>query len=228
MNILDYRELSQNGTDWTEAFRKAIAALAEAGGGEVTVPSGVYPTGPIRLESDITLRVQNGARLVFHADEERFPLVRMPYQGKETQVRQACIYARDAKNVCLAGEGTLDGRGKYWWTGFRAETLAYPRPYMICFDHCSHVRVQDVTLVNSPFWTVHPYCCEDVAVQGITIHNPWDSPNTDGINPDSCRDVRITDCTVDVGDDCITLQAGTEDTVPRKENFRSSACLRPA
>lgn len=226
MNILDYRELSQNGTDWTEAFRKAIAALAEAGGGEVTVPSGVYPTGPIRLESDITLRVQNGARLVFHADEERFPLVRMPYQGRETQVRQACIYARDAKNVCLAGEGTLDGRGEYWWTGFRAETLAYPRPYMICFDHCSHVRVQDVTLVNSPFWTVHPYCCEDVAVQGITIHNPWDSPNTDGINPDSCRDVRITDCTVDVGDDCITLKAGTEDTVdpPPCERIIISGC----
>ncbi len=212
MNILDYTEMSRNGTDWTEAFRKAIDELAGSGGGELTVPSGVYPTGPIRLESDITLRVQNGARIVFHADENQFPLVRMLDQGKPAFVRQACIYACNARNVCLTGEGTLDGRGSYWWKGFREGTLSSPRPKLICFDHCTHVRVRDVTLVNSPCWTVHPYCCEDVAVEGITIHNPWDSPNTDGINPESCRDVRITNCTVDVGDDCITLKAGTEDS----------------
>ena len=73
---------------------------------------------------------------------------------------------------------------------------------------------------------MHPLYCEDVAITGISVKNPWDSPNTDGINPDGCRNVRIYNCQVDVGDDCITLKSGTEKTPERRplENVTITNC----
>lgn len=226
MNITEYRALAHEGSDWSEAFQTAVRTLTEQGGGELLVPPGRYFTGPIRLESHITLRIQNGAQLVFHADESKFPLVTMQDRGKTAQVHQACIYACGAENITVTGDGILDGQGSYWWQRFKKGALSYPRPRLICFDHCRHIKIEGVALLNSPSWTVHPLCCQDVTIQGITIHNPWDSPNTDGINPDSCQDVKITDCTVDVGDDCITLKAGTElsDNPPPCERIIITGC----
>ena len=74
--------------------------------------------------------------------------------------------------------------------------LPYGRPYLICFEHCKHVKILDVKLTMSPAWTVHPLYCEDLEVRGISIRNPWNSPNTDGINPDGCQNVRIAKCPV--------------------------------
>src|SRR5699024_9690845 len=79
---------------------------------------------------------------------------------------------------------------------------------------------------NSPAWTVHPALCEDVSISGLRIHNPAESPNTDGIDPESCRHVRISDCHIDVGDDCIAIKAGTECTPQRTatENVTVTGC----
>jgi polygalacturonase len=79
------------------------------------------------------------------------------------------------------------------------------------------VRIQGVKIVNSPFWTINPEFCENVTVDGVTIANPL-SPNTDGINPESCRYVHISNCHISVGDDCITLKSG-RDLQARKLNF---------
>ena len=81
---------------------------------------------------------------------------------------------------------------------------------MIGFSDCSSVLIEGVTLINSPSWTVNPVRCDNVTIHGLTIINPPDSPNTDGINPDSCSHVRVSNCYVSVGDDCITLKSGTE------------------
>ena len=215
MDIREYKSLSADGRDWTAAFQAAVNCLRENGGGTIFVPAGTYPTGSIRLESNMNLHVESGATLLFHQDEDAFPVIPMQDKGRITQVHQACVYAKGAENVSISGKGKLDGQGSFWWQGFKEKKLRYPRPRLICFDHCENVSVEDVTLVNSPSWTVNPWCCRYVTVRGITIHNPWDSPNTDGINPDSCQDVKITGCTVDVGDDCITLKAGTESTVEK-------------
>ncbi len=74
---------------------------------------------------------------------------------------------------------------------------------------CKNFRVEGVTIVNSPFWTINPEFCENVQVHGITINNP-DAPNTDGINPSSCKNVIISDCRITVGDDCITIKSGRD------------------
>lgn len=75
------------------------------------------------------------------------------------------------------------GNGAFWWEAFRKEALSYPRPKLVSFDHCRHVQIAGIKLLNSPSWTVHPVCCENVTIHGLTIINPADSPNTDGLTP---------------------------------------------
>lgn len=78
---------------------------------------------------------------------------------------------------------------------------------------CKKVKIEGVKIVNSPFWTVNPEFCDNVTIKGITINNV-PSPNTDGINPESCRNVHISDCHISVGDDCITIKSGRDSTSP--------------
>src|SRR5438874_2635946 len=85
-----------------------------------------------------------------------------------------------------------------------AQTLDYPRPRLISFVDCSNILIEGITATNSPSWTIHPVRCDNLTVHKVTIVNPGDSPNTDGINPDSCSNVHISDCSISVGDDCIT------------------------
>ena len=215
MNIRDYAAYSHEGQDWTEAFLRAIDDMKKQGGGVLSVPAGEYPTGSIRLYDDMTLNIESGAALRFHQDEKAFPLIELEYEGNPGPMHQACIYAEKAKNVTVTGFGTVDGQGKYWWDRVWAKSLKYPRPYLVCFSECEHVVLENVTLTNSPAWTVHPLRCRNVVVRGLNIRNPYESPNTDGINPDACQDVRISDCTIDVGDDCIAIKSGTEKTPNR-------------
>jgi hypothetical protein len=84
------------------------------------------------------------------------------------------------------------------------------RPPLIQFRNSKNISIKDVTLKNSPFWTINPVFCDNLTVSGVTIENPDEAPNTDGINPESCRNVRISDCHISVGDDCITIKSGRD------------------
>ena len=216
MNIQAYAALSHHGGDWSEAFLRAVDALREQGGGVLTVPPGDYPTGPIRLYSHMTLEIQSGATLRFLRDKRSFPMIPLEFEGVAKDLPMPCLFAEDESFVTVTGGGTVDGQGSYWWELLKETNHRHPRPYLVCFSRCSHVIIENVRLINSPCWTVHPLRCEDVSIRGLRIKNPADSPNTDGINPDACRDVRIDDCTIDVGDDCIAIKSGTEDTPDRR------------
>lgn len=87
------------------------------------------------------------------------------------------------------------------------------RPPFIQFYECSNIMIENVKIINSPFWTINPAFCDNVVVHGVTINNPDKNPkgpNTDGINPTSCRNVRISDCFISVGDDCVTIKSGRD------------------
>ncbi len=88
--------------------------------------------------------------------------------------------------------------------------IGFLRPPLVQLIDCRNVSVRDVRLTRSPFWTLNPVYCDGVTVSGVTIENPEDGPNTDGINPDSCRNVHISDCHISVGDDCITIKSGRD------------------
>ncbi|WP_055109218.1 glycoside hydrolase family 28 protein [Paenibacillus ihumii] len=227
-NIMDYGAQRDGGALATEAIAQAIAAASEAGGGTVYVPAGTFLTGAIFLRSNIELRLNPGAVLSFSTNPEDYPAVESRWEGVRRQVHAPCINGFDLQNVSITGSGTIEGNGQPWWDKHRnrPEELEFPRPTTIGFYNCRRVTLKDVNIRNSPSWTVNPICCYDVTVDNVSIYNPADSPNTDGINPESCTNVRISNCNIDVGDDCIAIKAGTEDTAERVpcENITITNC----
>ncbi len=213
-NIVEYGATPNSPELCTEAIASAIHAASEVGGGTVYIPSGTYHTGAIFMKSNIELRLSPGAVLSFSADPKDYPVVESRWEGVKQEVHASCIFGINLDNVSVTGGGKLDGGGAPWWDKKRnsPEALLYPRPKLISFDGCRRVTLRDLTLVNSPSWTVNPICCQDVTIDNLSIYNPADSPNTDGIDPESCVNVRISNCNIDVGDDCIAIKAGTEDT----------------
>ena len=241
-NVTTFGASSDGQTMCTEAIHKAIDTAASGGGGTIYFPSGTYLTGPIHLQSHITLFLDAGATLKFSTNfDDYLPMVPSRWEGITVTNFSPLIYAYQAKDVAIVGRGTLDGQGQAWWDflhNLRANkdlprskwqdefarrnkdriaeanygplNVGYLRPPFIQFYECTNVLVEGVTIRNSPFWNVSPLFCENVNVHGVSIISPANSPNTDGINPDSCRNVHISDCLIDVGDDCITIKSGRD------------------
>ncbi len=203
-------------TDNTSILQMVIDLYAAQGGGTIHFPAGNYLTGALFLKNNISLHLDAGATLTGSEDPAQYPVIEGRWEGVHQQVHASLINAIGMKNIALLGRGKIDGNGQLWWKKFSNGNLKIARPRLIGFNDCRHILIEDLTLVNSPSWTVNPVHCEDVIIRGITILNPADSPNTDGINPDSCKHVRITECNVSVGDDCITIKAGVEAESPER------------
>jgi polygalacturonase len=210
----------------TAAINQAIDACAAAGGGTVYVPPGRYLTGTVVLKSHVSLQVEAGATLLGSEEPEDYPLIDDPWDPAAKAIAPL-IYADHAENITLTGRGTIDGQGRAWWKRHwlanpkrgmhapatpaelaEAKKVEHGRPRLIRLIHCRDVVIEKLNLQNPGMWTVNPLFCEFVRVDGVTIQNPVPSPNTDGINPESCRNVQIINCRIDVGDDCVTLKSG--------------------
>jgi polygalacturonase len=224
INILEYKDFSSGGKDWTDAFLQAIDCTSARGGGTIFIPSGTYLTRSIQLKSHISLYLDSGAILDFMDDYENYRLVASEYEGPAVTMYMPLIFAEHAEQVAILGSGILNGNGERAWR--EKAVLPYKRPYLVCFQYCSDVKIEGVTLKNSPLWSIHPLYCNHVNIRGVTIINPPDSPNTDGINPDGCSNVQISDCLIDVGDDCIAIKSGTELTPEKRpcENITITNC----
>ena len=125
--------------------------------------------------------------------------------------------------MTFTGGGTIDGGGSVWWgeaEKAREKVPGYtlPRPNLIVLQRCQNVRMENITLQNSPKFNFGPDECEDVVVSNVTILNPEHSANTDGIDPSNCKNVLITRCHIDTGDDNVAIKAG------HKEPGREFAC----
>ncbi len=214
-NVQDFGTQSDGIYKDTESIQKAIDTAASKGGGQVIIPAGVYHCGALFLRDNIKLFFAPGSLLLASQDPDDFPLIDGYYEGISGKTHAACIGGSGLKNVSICGTGTLDGRGAPWWKKALEGTLAHPRPRLLGFIDCEDLTIEGIHLINSPAWTIHPARCRRVRIQNVNIRNPEDSPNTDGINPESCQDVFIQGCHIDVGDDCITIKAGTErDSLP--------------
>lgn len=220
-NVVDYGAVGNGKILCTEAIQKAVDACAKAGGGTVHFPAGRYLSGAIFLKSNVTLHIGQGATLTASMNFEHFPPFKPRWRilSDDTQP-SSLITGIDLENIAITGRGTLDGQGRPWWEALRKDKnakegqpkiLTYGRPRVINFYRCRNVRIEGVTIIDSPSWTVHPVGCDNLVVDGISIINPEDGPNTDGVNPESCRNVRIANCFIDTGDDCITLKSGKDE-----------------
>ena len=194
----------------TRAIQQAIDAAAANGGGTVRIAPGRHLTGALVLRSDVTLELDAGAVLAGSEDPTDYPLIETRWEGRHQLTHAPLIGGTGLRNVAITGRGTIDGQGVGWWTRHRENANPHPRPRLVSIADSANVLIEGITAVNSPSWTIHPVNCENVTVDKVTIRNPADSPNTDGINPDSCRYVRISNCHIDVGDDCVTIKSGKE------------------
>ncbi len=238
-NITDYGAVGNGKTLCTKAIQKAVDACAAARGGTVHFPAGKYLSGAIFLKSNVTLHIGEGATLLASTNFEDFPpfTPRWRIQSDDTK-RSSLITGIDLENIAITGRGTLNGQGKPWWDALRSDNnrkqgqqkiLTYGRPRVINLYRCHNVLIDGVTIVDSPSWTIHPVGCENLVVDGISIINPESGPNTDGVNPESCRNVRISNCFIDTGDDCITLKSGRDEEGRQKgkptENVTITNCV---
>lgn len=189
----------------TTRIQDAIDNAAALGGGTVRLSPGVYRIGTIFLRSHVTLHLENGCFLKGSCDIADYPEVSGGFTDAVGQKRNRClIYAEDTVGTSLTGQGIIDGSGSDY--GFEEDG----RPFMVRFIDCRDVQVTGITLQNSPGWVSHYLGCENVRIHGLTIRSRVNS-NNDGIDIDSCRRVRISDCDIDTGDDAICIKATRAD-----------------
>ncbi|KVG89786.1 Glycoside hydrolase, family 28, partial [Cynara cardunculus var. scolymus] len=228
--LTDFGGKGDGVTSNTAAFRAAVHSLsqfANDGGAQLVVPPGKWLTGSFNLTSHFTLYIQSGAVILASQDESDYPLVdSLPSYGRGrdgpggrfSSLIGGC-YLTDV--VITGGNGTIDGQGSVWWKKFHSKKLKNTRPYLIELMYSTQIQISNLTLIDSPSWFVHPVysslilvsnCnCSDIILQDLTIRAPVDSPNTDGIDPDSCKNVKIQDVFIVSGDDCVAVKSGWDE-----------------
>ena len=198
-----------------QAIQRAIDSCSHSGGGVVYLPPGEYSSGTLHLRSHVRFYIEAGATLYSIKIKEAFD-------------KDALLYGEDLENITIEGRGTIDGQGAYEWrlNDIQDDFIrpnqemmeAIGKPLMRSFPktdqfgklilllRCKDVRITGISLVRSPSWTIHPYGCERMVIDGVYIRSSLaEGVWADGIDPDGCKDLRIANCTIETGDDAIVF-----------------------
>lgn len=220
INVRDFGAAGDGKSDDTGFIQAAIMACPPKG--RVLIPEGVYKITSIFLKSELNLELAKGAVLMAETDRSRF--AKFPgkidasdgteyhlgtWEGEPLPMFAGILTAIGASDIQIYGEGTINGCANHenWWYNEKVMVGAY-RPRMLFLNHCERVTLHGLHFCNSPAWVIHPYFSNDLLFCGTTIENPQISPNTDGIDPESCRNVVITGVHFSLGDDCIAVKSG--------------------
>ncbi len=213
----------------TDAIQAAVDACAEAEGGSVYFPAGRYLSGTIRLRSHVTLHLATGAVLLGSTHLDDYPILQPALASwTDRYCCRALIWGEDLEDIAIVGRGTIDGQGAHFrgnqpsgpelekilesWdstTRYRPKPRYVNRPYVIRLITCRDIRVEGITLRNSPMWMQHYLNCDALVVRGITVYNHC-GENNDMIDIDGCHDVVISDCYGDTDDDALTFKSTTD------------------
>ncbi len=209
--------VTADSADNSKAFAEAIAAVPA--GGTLHLRPGRYVTKPIFLKPHMTLYLPKGAEIAATGDRSGWPI--LPARDGENRVLgtweglpessfAALVTAVECEGLAIVGKGTIDGGGDRadWWDWPKETRDGARRPRTLHLVRCHDATLAGLTIRNSPSWTIHPYGCERLTACALHIENPPDSPNTDGLNPESCQDVRLIGLDISVGDDCIAIKSG--------------------
>jgi len=219
-NVSAYGASGKKEESAQRAIQAAIEACAAAGGGVVYFPPGAYTSGTLHLRSHVGLFLEAGATLYSSKDPADFD-------------QRALIYGEDLQNITLEGRGTVDGQAEYEWRlaeNFQ-DWYIYPNqvrweraglPLMRSFPtansignlvllvRCNDVRIGGLSFLHSPSWTMHLWGCERLVIEGVYIYtSPKYGVWADGIDPDGCKDVRISNCTIETGDDALVFYSSS-------------------
>lgn len=236
----------------TAALQGALDAC-KADGGTVLIPKGDYLTSPLRIYSNTTLQLEDGARLIADTDEAHYGLPRGAYDGDYARdaktligvedgelgvleqlilstkrgMTDCIIFAEDAENISIIG-GEIDGNGEHFFTATK-EGRYKPhlfRPQMMVFKRCRGVCVRGTALTNAPYFNIRAIECENARFENLLITTDIRYINTDGINVAACKDVSIIGCRFVTGDDCIAISNGEFTPLLRDcEDITVSNCI---
>ncbi len=215
--VFDVRKFGATGdgkTLDTAAIQKALDECGDAGGGVVEFTPGTYLSKPITLRTRTTVQIDEGAKLQATGEQAAFLKSGTNWlEAKSSGDFVAFINGRNLTDVTITGPGTIDGAGENYWgpaETARQKVPGYtlPRPKLVVLTGCKNLIVQNVTLQNSPSFHLGPVECEGVVISNVTIKAPPHSANTDAIDPTACKNVLITKCHIDVGDDDIAIKSG--------------------
>ena len=219
-NINDYGATGYKSEDARPAIQRAIDAAAAEGGGTVYLPPGEYTSGTLHLRSHVRIRIDSGATLFASLNSKAFD-------------KPALLYGEGVDNITIEGRGTVDGQAAYIWRDNGSFDDAYIRenmllakalgkplmrsfpagfptermyPHLVLLLHCKDVRIAGLSFVRSRSWTINPYACERLTIDGVYIQSSLkDAVWADGIDPDGCKDVHIANSTIETGDDAIVF-----------------------
>lgn len=223
LNVKDFGAKGDGSQDDTLFIQAAIMACPKEG--RVWIPEGCYRITSLFLKDDLTLELGRAAVLSAETDRSRFPvypgLIQSydeedeynlgTWEGNPLPMFTGIITGVHVKRVTIYGQGIIEGNANdnpdNWWYNAKVKRGAF-RPRMIFLNHCEDVVIQGIQVQNSPSWNIHPYFSDHLRFIDLKVLNPKDSPNTDGLDPESCKDVEITGVYFSLGDDCIALKSG--------------------
>jgi polygalacturonase len=230
-NVREFGATGDGATLDTKAIQKAFDACGKAGGGKVMFPAGTYLSQPLTLHSKTTVLLEAGATLLAYTNQNEYLKVPGDWlKASSSGDFVPFIEGKKLTDVTFTGGGTIDGNGAAWWgEAEKARQIkpgfTLPRPNLIGLQRCQNVRLENITLQNSPKFHFVPADCQDVVVSNVTILAPQHAANTDAIDP-SGRRILITKCKIDVGDDDVAIKAG-KSTAPgefQSEDITVSDC----
>lgn len=222
--LSDYGAVGDGATLNTEAFKRAVAAVAAAGGGHLEVPPGIFMTLSFPLTSHLDLHLDAGAIIKAPESITAWGLPD-PQKASQDDVDNfggggGIIYGYRLTDVAITGSGTIDGSGQLFWIWsdkaarqYPPGRLIYPRPTLISLRGTQRLHIDGVTFTDSPMFHLSLGSrSQDVLVENVRIFAPSDAPNTDAIDPGG-DNIIIRNCEIDTGDDDVAIQGGSHNVL---------------
>jgi len=212
-DILTFGAKGDGVTDDAVAIQKTIDRCSAEGGGIVLFPRNhVFLSGPVELKSNVELRLEATATLKANPDESIYKLSAF---GENRGEGMLWLWAKDAENISITGKGTIHGNGIAFMgaeleDSYELKPLADqtfdPRPHVLTLTNVQNLTIRDVTIKEGAYWTVHLIGCNEAVIDGVNLLNNLKIRNGDGIDLDHSKNVRIANCHITSGDDCICLK----------------------
>lgn len=203
----------------TAKIQAVIDKAAQMGGGVVVVPKGTFLSGSLFFKQGTHLYIEEGGKLKGSERIADFEIKETRIEGQTCKYFTALVNADGIDGFTIAGKGTIDGNGYHYWNEFWIRRKWNPqctnkdaqRPRLTYISNCKNVTVQDVRLINSPFWTNHIYKSDYARYLDLYIYAPTSgvkAPSSDAIDIDVCHDVMVHGCYMNVNDDAVVLKGG--------------------